>query len=86
MALCRLRAEHAKLLVSVRVHSNSGAHERISIFNRMVGISRPYPKVLTNFALFLWNCLRPRFDASNKERDKDDMSAYIAYFILRRSS
>ena len=70
--------EHAKMLVSVRVHSNSAVHERISIFNRMVGISRPYPKVLTNCVLFLWNNLRPRFDPSNKARDKDDLSAYIA--------
>ena len=68
--------EHAKLLISIRVHC--GAHERIRLFNRMVGISRAFPHALTNCVLYLWNLFRPKFDASNKERDKDDLSAYIA--------
>ena len=68
--------EHAKLLISVRATFHE--HTRIALFARMAGINRPLPTIVTNFVLYLWGLLRPNFDATNKEREKYDQTAYIA--------
>tara|TARA_B100000795_G_scaffold72534_1_gene51232 strand:+ start:1806 stop:5528 length:3723 start_codon:yes stop_codon:yes gene_type:complete len=68
--------EHAKLLISVRAHANE--HERIALFARMIGIQRNLPAVVTQFVLYIWGILRKNFDATNKNLDKGDQSAYIA--------
>ena len=68
--------EHAKILISVRAFANE--HIRIGLFARMIGLQRALPKIVTNFILHVWGVLRPNFDATNKEREKYDQTAYIA--------